>query len=76
MLTFNTTVVYLMIEFLFFAEHYNAIAKNYDDLYGFWYEPMAKALIPLLKLSPHDKIADIGGATGGVAERIGSLTGE
>ena len=36
---------------------------------------MAKILIPLLQLSPDDKVVDIGGGTGGVAAKITSLSG-
>ena len=60
---------------LLYTDHYNAIAKKYDDLFGFWYGPLATLLIPLLELNPDDKIADIGGGTGEMAERISLLSG-
>ncbi len=53
------------------------IAEQYDDLYDFWYDPLAQLTIPLLDLNSSDEIrlADIGGGTGGLAESIYKLSG-
>ena len=57
--------------------HYNMIAEHYDDLYDFWYEPLARLTIPLLDLDRGDdvRVADIGGGTGALAESIYKLSG-
>lgn len=46
------------------------MADNYDQLYGYWYEPVAEVIASHLDLVPTDKLVDIGAGTGGVAHRL------
>ena len=57
-------------------EHYNSIARGYDDLHSHWISRCADLAVKWLAIQPQDKIADIGGGTGAVAEAIKMKCGE
>ena len=57
-------------------EHYDSIARGYDDLYSHWISRCADLAVKWLAIQPQDKIADIGGGTGAIAEAIKMKCGE
>ena len=57
-------------------EHYNSIARGYDDLHRYWTSRCADLAVKWLAIQPQDKIADIGGGTGAIAEAIKMKCGE
>ena len=46
------------------------MADEYDRLYGYWYEPVAKVIARHLDLGPADRLVDIGAGTAGVANQL------
>ena len=57
------------------VDHFHKIAAKYDELFGTHYSSIADRTIRLLDLQPDDKLVDVGGATGGVAEIIWKRAG-
>ena len=57
-------------------EHYDSIARGYDDLHRYWTSRCADLVVKWLAIQPQDKIADIGGGTGAIAEAIKMKCGE
>ena len=56
--------------------HYDRIAEKYDEYMFYWYEPIAQLVARHLDLKPDDRVADIGGGTGGVAHRLWKIAGQ
>ena len=67
-----------MVPRLFYVlvDHYDSLAKNYDDLHTHWTSRCAELAAKWLAIQSQDKIADIGGGTGAVAEAIKMRCGE
>ena len=57
------------------VEHYSKIAGRYDEFYSAHYSSLADTAIRLLKLQADDRVVDVGGGTGGVAEIIRTRAG-
>ena len=57
-----------------YAEHYDHLSQFYDRFYD--NENAASVAIKYLDLQPEDKLADVGGGTGGVAEIIHKKVGK
>ena len=56
------------------AEHYDHLSQFYDRFYD--NETAASVAIKYLDLQPEDRLADVGGGTGGVAELIYKRVGK
>ena len=58
-----------------YIDHFHKIAGKYDELFGAHYSRLADTAIRLLDLQPGDRLVDVGGGTGGVAEIIWTRAG-
>ena len=58
-----------------YIAHYNNLAEHYDSLYAYVNEKTSEIVIQWLSLTPDDRLADIGGGTGGVSESIWKSAG-
>ena len=66
----NESICYYLV-----IDHYSKIAGRYDEFYNSDYSNLSDTAIRLLKLQADDKVVDIGGGTGGVAETIRTSVG-
>ena len=59
---------------MYHADHYDHLSQCYDQFYD--NEAAAKMVIKYLDLQPEDRLADVGGGTGGLAEAICKRVGK
>ena len=78
MLEFLCTLISLLyLPFLLvmnYADHYDRLSQCYDQFYD--NETAAKEIIKYLDLQPEDRLVDVGGGTGAMAEVIHKKVGK
>ena len=57
-----------------YADHYDRVSQSYDQFFD--NEAAATEVIKYLDLQPEDKLADVGGGTGAMAEILHKKVGK
>ena len=70
----HSCVCYFCCSCVYHADHYDRLSQCYDQFYD--NETVATLAIKYLDLQPEDRLADVGGGTGGVAEIIHKRVGK
>ena len=52
------------------VQHYKKVAPKYDQFYNYIYSEQANITVRWLDLSPSDRLADVGGGTGGISTLV------
>ena len=53
-----------------YADHYQQLAAKYDGDYENHYNTLVRVIVDALKLTPEDKVLDVGAGTGAIASKI------
>ena len=67
-------IIHLYLQYNYVG-HYDRLADKYDQFYGYRNDTMAELAIKWTSITPNDKVVDIGGGSGGVAEIIKTKAG-
>ena len=68
-------VISLNILSLLFPDHYDNLEENYDKFYQPFHSGILEKCLEHLKLEPDDRLVDVGGGTGALAETMSKRAG-
>ena len=62
-------------ECVILSDHYDNLEENYDEFYQPFHSGVLEKSLEHLKLQPDDRLVDVGGGTGALAETMSKRAG-